>query len=74
MHFALVTNILVLEMNALKAHIQTSAPHSYTCTYQRFSSRTYSKLLLIGTHLRKQAVATSRTHLQVRYTHKLYTQ
>ena len=47
MRFALVTNVLVLEMNALKLRVQTSAPHSYACSYQRFSSRTS---LEIATH------------------------
>ena len=47
-HFVTVTNVLVLETNALKARVQTSAPHtaphSYTCSYQRFSSRTYLEI------------------------------
>ena len=29
--YTLVMNVLVLETNALKAHVQTSAPHNYTC-------------------------------------------
>ena len=47
MCFALVTNVLVLETNALKARVQTSAPHRYTCSYQQFSIRTS---LEIATH------------------------
>ena len=39
MRYAVVTNVLVLGMNELKALVQTSAPHSYTCSYQRLSSR-----------------------------------
>ena len=31
MRSALVTNVLVMETNVLKARVQTSAPHSYTC-------------------------------------------
>ena len=37
--YTIVMNVLVVETNALKAHVQTSAPHSYTCSYHRFSSR-----------------------------------
>ena len=54
-----VNGLLVLEMNSLKARVQTSAPHSY---------------LLTDTHLRKWAVATlsyspkSTPHPQVIYT------
>ena len=44
-------NVLVLETNALKVRIQNSAPHSYTCSYQRFQAELVSKLLLTGTHL-----------------------
>ena len=47
MHFALVTNILALETNALKVRVRASAPHSYTYSYQQFSSRTS---LGIATH------------------------
>ena len=45
--YTIVTNILVLETNALKARVQTSAPHSYTRSSQQFSSRT---CLEIATH------------------------
>ena len=78
MHFALVTNVLVLETNTLKARVQTSAQHSYTCSYsvpaifkQNFSRNCY---ILTGTHLRKRVVATlsyspaSTLHPQVIYT------
>ena len=57
MGFALVTNVLVLETNTFKASIQTSATHSYTCSYQQFSAELLTKLLLTSTHLRKWAVA-----------------
>ena len=42
MRFALVTKVLVLEMNTLKVLVQISVQHSYTCNYmyQRFSRRT----------------------------------
>ena len=52
--FALETNTFVVEMNELKMRVQTSAPHSYTCSYQRLSNRT---TLEIGTHIQKRAVA-----------------
>ena len=37
----IVTNVLALETNALKAPVKTSTPHRYTCSYmyQLFSSR-----------------------------------
>ena len=44
MHFELEMNVLVLEMNALQARIQTSAPNSYTCSSQRFSSKASSEI------------------------------
>ena len=49
MRFALVTNVLVLETNALKKRVQTSSPltHRYTCSYQRLSNKTS---LEIATH------------------------
>ena len=43
----LVTSALVLVMNALKTHVQTSAPRSYTCSYQPLSNGTSLK---IATH------------------------
>ena len=49
---------LVLETNALKAHVPTSGSHSYTCSYQRFSSRHYLK---IATH-RHSPSQTSNSH------------
>ena len=45
--YTIVTIILVLETNTLKVCVQTSTPHSYTCSYQPFSSRAY---LEIATH------------------------
>ena len=32
--FALVRNALMLDTNALKTRVQTSAPHGFTCSYQ----------------------------------------
>ena len=58
MHFAIVTNVLVLETNMLKARVQTSVPHCYTCSYtSNFQAELLSNLLHTGTHLRKQVVA-----------------
>ena len=37
--YTTVTKVLVLETNALKTHVQTSAQHSYICSYQQFSRR-----------------------------------
>ena len=34
LRFALAMNVLVVEMKALKARVQTSVPHNYTCSYQ----------------------------------------
>ena len=49
MHFGLVTNALVLEMNVLKILIQTSAhpplPPPHTATYQGLSSRTFLEII-----------------------------
>ena len=66
-----VTKVLVLETNALKEPVQTSAPHSYACS--NFQAELLSKLLLIGTHLRKRAASmlsylpASSLHPQVIY-------
>ena len=43
----IVTNALILETKTPKACIQTWAQHSYTCSYQQFSSRAF---LEIATH------------------------
>ena len=57
----IVTNVLALETNALKAPVKTSAPHSYTCSYQRFSSRTCHE---IATH-RHSPSKTGGSHAPV---------
>ena len=86
MHFALVMNALVLEKNVFKVRVQTLTPphahahtHLHTCMYSvatsDFQTELLSKLLLIGTHLQKWAVAImllysppSTLHPQVIYT------
>ena len=46
--FALVMNaLLVLEMNALKTRVQTSAPHTQLRIYQQLSNRTYLEMIAI---------------------------
>ena len=45
--FTLTMKALVLETTMLKMCVQTSAPHSYTCSYQPLSNRTS---LSIATH------------------------
>ena len=43
MHFALVANVLMLETNTSKSHVQTSStPH--TTSYQQLSPRTYLEI------------------------------
>ena len=71
----LVPNVLVLDTNTLKVRVQTSTPHSYTCGYQRFSSRKHLlKLLLTGTRLRKWAVAMlSYSSVSTLYPQVIYT-
>ena len=54
-------NVLALETNALKARVQTSAPHSSTCSYKRFSSRTCHE---IATH-RHSLSKTGGSHAPV---------
>ena len=74
--FVLVTNALVLEMNALKTCIQTSPEHTQLAiATSDFQTELISRwLLLTGTHVRKQAVVTmllysppSMLHPQVIY-------
>ena len=72
--YTIVTIVLVLEMNALKACVQTSPPHTAThVVTSGFQEDIISKLLLTGTHLHKRAVATllyspaSTLHPQVIY-------
>ena len=64
-HFALVTNALVLETNALKTRIQTSATH--TAGYQRLSNKTY--LEMTATH-RYSPMKTSGSYLALVLTFK----
>ena len=60
--------LLVLETNALKTRVRTSVTN--TAIYQRVPNRPYIEMLV--PHLRKRKVSRFRTHLRVRYTHKLY--
>ena len=79
--YTIVTIVLVLETNALKTSIQTSAPHNYTIDVatSKFQEELILKLLLTGIHLQKWAVAplsysplsyspASRLHPKVIYT------
>ena len=75
MRFALVTNILVLEMNELKCALKLQSPPPATyAAASHFQAELLSKVLLAGTHVQKWAVAiklsyspSSTLHPQVIY-------
>ena len=89
MHFALEMNISVLETKVSRAWVQTSATCTQlatsdfqtklcqdNCYSQVFISKNrwhHTPMLLTSTHLLKQAVSHSDTHLWVQYTHKFCT-
>ena len=73
MRFALVTNVLVLETNALKRTFKLPPHTAISVATSNFQAELLSKLLLTRTHLQKWAVTTlsystvSTLHPQVIY-------
>ena len=55
----------MLETNALKTSIRISATHTQLATSDFQTDLMSRWLLLTSTHLRKQAVSRSRTHVRV---------
>ena len=57
--YTIVTNVLVRHGDErVEARVQTSTPHSYTCTYQRLVSHFYYGLMSIVGHTMISAAVT----------------
>ena len=66
--YTIVTNVLLLELNMLRAR-SNFHPASYTCSYKQFSSMTSLEIATHGHSPSKTGGSHTHTHLRVRYTH-----